>query len=99
MLEFHPDVFLALLRQAQEPLPLYEEPAHSDYLQTEVFNRLSEGETIDLSRLDLDAFELRHVTPDWYERHFDYSVNAWQRGLNKAFKLAPPAAKDKRAFF
>ena len=99
MLEFNPDVFLTLLRQAQEPLPLYEESAHSDYLQKEVFDRLSAGEVINLSAIDLNAFELGHVTPEWYERHFDFSVRAWQKGLNRAFKLVPPAAKDKRAFF
>ena len=99
MVKFHMDTFAELLRTAPEPMKLYDSPAHSDYLQREIFDKLGRNETVDLSQIDLTAFDFCHVTPAWYDSHFHEMSCAWQRGLNKIFKLQPAVARDKRAFF
>ena len=40
MLEFHPEIFTELLHVVPEKIPYCEKPQHSEYLQTEVFDRL-----------------------------------------------------------
>ena len=55
MLEFDSKVFNELLQTVPMAIPYCEKPQHSDYLQTEVFDRLGRGESIDLSKLDLNA--------------------------------------------
>ena len=99
MLEFDSKVFNNLLQTVPAAIPYCEKPQHSDYLQTEVFDRLSRGESIDLSKLDLDAFDLFHASPEWSDRHYESMARGWQKGFNKMLKLIPASAREKRAFF
>ena len=99
MLRFDFDAFDALLRSVPAPVPLYDRPEHSEYLQREVFDKLSGGETVDLSLLDLDAFDFRHVAPESDPEHYQREMNSWQKGANRIFKLLPPMPRESRSFF
>ena len=99
MLHFDFDAFDALLRSVPAPVPLYDRPEHSEYLQREVFDRLQDGEDVDLSLLDLNAFDLCHVTPEYAPSHFQRILISWEECLNKSFKLLPAVSRSERSFF
>lgn len=99
MLEFHPEIFTELLHVVPEKIPYCETPQHSEYLQTEVFDRLRRGETIDLTKLDLNAFDLCNTAMAWSEDHYRSMERSWQKGFNKMLKLIQASPREKRAFF
>lgn len=99
MLHFDFDAFAALLRSVPEPVPLYDNPEHSEYLQREVFDKLQDGEEVDLSLLDLGAFDLGHVTPEAAPSHFQQMLISWEEYLNKSLKLLPAVSRVERSFF
>jgi hypothetical protein len=99
MLEFHPEIFTEFLHSVPEKIPYCETPQHSEYLQTEVFDRLRRGETIDLTKLDLNAFDLCHTAMAWSEDHYRGMEQGWQKGFNKMLKLIQASPREKRAFF
>ena len=71
-----------------------------DYdLQKEVFDKLGKGETIDLTKLDLNAFELCHTAMMWSGDHYRSMEQGWQKGFNKMLKLIQASAREKRTFF
>ncbi len=99
MLEFSTESFTELLHAIPEAIPYCEEPQHSEYLQKEVFDKLGKGETVDLTRLDLNAFELRHTAMMWSGDHYRSMEQGWQKGFNKMLKLIKASSREKRAFF
>lgn len=99
MLEFSPETFTELLHAIPEAIPYCEEPQHSEYLQKEVFDKLGKGETVDLTRFDLNAFELCHTALSWSGDHYAGMERSWQKGFNKMLKLIQASAREKRAFF
>lgn len=99
MLEFDFKVFNELLQTVPAAIPYCEKPQHSDYLQTEVFDRLGRGESIDLSKLDLNAFELCHTSLAWSGDHYESMARGWGKGFNKMLKVIHAAPREKHAFF
>ena len=76
------------------------EPAeHSAYLQREVFDRLKNHELIDLTKLDWDAFDLSHVTPEDYEHRYKINQSNWLQGFNRMLQGRAPAALEKQVVF
>lgn len=99
MLKFHPETFTEMLRTVPEAIPFCEKPQHSEYLQREVFDKLGEGKTIDLTKLDLNAFGMCHTAMSWSEDHYAGMETGWQKGFNKILKLIHASPREKRSFF
>lgn len=92
-------VFFQLLREAPERRFLSETPEYSEYLQREVFDRLSRGEEVDLSKLDWDAFSLYHVTPEWYPGLFERAEERLIKGMCRLLHKIAPAIQTEQKFF
>ena len=65
----------------------------------EVFDRLKNHELIDLTKLDWDAFDLSHVTPEDYEHRYKINQSNWLQGFNRMLQGIEPAALEKQVFF
>ena len=98
-MEFDKQRFFQALLEAPAEQPLLETPERSEYLQTQVFDRLEAGETFSLMALDWNAFELRHVTPVNYARLYDRAHQGWLLGINAFLRKAPAASLSEKSFF
>jgi len=98
-MEFDKLRFLQTLQDVPAEQPLLETPEHSEYLQTHVFDKLSAGGTFDLTELDWNAFELRHVTPVNYDRPYDRAHMGWLQGINAFLRKTPAASLNGKSFF
>ena len=99
MMRFDPEQFFRLLQQLPPSQPMSEPAEHSAYLQREVFDRLKNHELIDLTKLDWDAFDLSHVTPEDYEHRYKINQSNWLQGFNRMLQGIEPAALEKQVFF
>lgn len=98
MLEFNKNHFAELLLAAPKNEPLFEAPQHSPYVQTLLDTFEREGK-IDLTKIDLDAFELKHVTPLGYEGIYINVADGWSKGFIRFCRKTPPLQLQQRAFF
>ena len=98
MAEFDKLYFLQLLRDALARRPL-ETPRYSEYLQTQVFDKLKKDGVLDLKSLNLNAVELRDLIPEHYPSMYDKTVGGWAQGLNHFFKKVPATYLKQRTFF
>lgn len=98
-MEFDKQRFLQTLLEAQEERPLLEPPEHSEYLQTYVFDKLKADETFDLTELDWNAFDLRHVTPEGYLQRYEQLHRDWLYGINHFLRETPAIRVDEKRFF
>lgn len=98
-MEFDKQRFVRALLDAPEEAPLFEPPEHSDYLQREVFDKLAAGEKVDLTSLDWDAFDLRHVTPEGYAKQYEKPHKGWLQGINHFLRKVPAANSNEKGFF
>jgi len=57
------------------------------------------AELIDLTKLDWDAFDLSHVTPEDYEHRYKINQSNWLQGFNRMLQGIEPAALEKQVFF
>lgn len=96
MMRFDPEQFFRLLQQLPPSQPMSEPAEHSAYLQREVFDRLKNHELIDLTKLDWDAFDLSHVTPEDYEHRYKINQSNWLQGFNRMLQGIEPAALESR---
>lgn len=99
MFEFSRDAFfrqLQLLPAKQETIETFE---HSEYLQTQVFDKFKAGESFSLKDLDFDAFEMRHVTDQNLPAVYKEINCNWAKGFNRMVKRILPAAHTDRKFF
>lgn len=92
-------VFQRLLREAQPKHFRIETGVYSEHLQKEVFDKLKQGETVDLKALDWDAIQFCHVTPEWYEQRYREAERAWAKGLCSLLWDAPNNTCGQRVFF
>lgn len=99
MAEFDKLRFLQVLREAPERKPLLEKPEYSEYLKTQLFDKLEKDGKVDLRTLDLSAVSLRDLAPEGYHAKYEQTVGGWCQGLNHFFKKAPAACLTHRAFF
>lgn len=98
-MEFDKRRFIQALQDVPAEQPLLETPEHSEYLQTHIFDKLSAGETFNLTKLNWNAFELRHVTPKGYDDRYGYVHYGWLCGINAIFRKTPAANLSEKKFF
>lgn len=98
-MEFEKQRFIQTLQAVPAEQPLLETSEHSEYLQTHVFDKLSAGETFDLTELDWNAFALRHVTPVNYDRSYERVHLGWLHGINAFLRKTPAACLNEKGFF
>lgn len=98
-MEFDKQKFLQNLLDAPAEEPLLEPSEHSEYLQKQVFAKLAADEAVDLTSLDWDAFELRHVTPEGYARQHERIHGGWLQGINYYLQTAPAVPLTEKGFF
>lgn len=99
MIQFNLEQFFRALRSAPEPARIIARAEYSEYLQKEVFDKLKQGETVDLKALDWDAIQLCHVTPEWYEQRYRAAERDWAKGLCSLLWDAPNNTCGQRVFF
>jgi len=99
MTEFDKTRFIQLLQEAPARRPLLEEPKHSAYLQKQVFDKLRDGDMVDLRALDLDAVSLGDLIPEGYPKMYEKVIGGWARRLNQFIKETPSAYLSNRTFF
>ena len=56
-------------------------------------------ETIDLSIIDWDAFQIENVTPENYERVYHRVFDGWIQGFIHYCRKAPVFQRHERSFF
>jgi len=98
MLEFDKKRFAQLLLEAPEKELLLVEAAPNPYVQSLMDAFDSEGK-LDLTTVDLDAFELKHVTPTGYESLYEHTTDGWIKGFISFCRKTPPLRLQQRSFF
>lgn len=98
MLEFSKRDFARFLHSADQKTTLFEKPEHSPYIQ-KVMDEYADKGFIDLTTLNLDAFELRHVTPTEYERAYNSVSCGWIEGFIGFCRKTPAIRLRQRTFF
>lgn len=98
-MEFDKLRFLQTLQDVPVEQPLLETPEHSEYLQTHVFDKLSASQPLDLTELDWNAFELRHVMPADYVHQYNWTHQGWLRGINALLHKTPAENLKEKGFF
>ena len=98
-MEFDKRRFLQALLDAPEEKPFLEPPEHSEYLQKQVFDKLTAGEEFRWLDLDWDAFDLRHVTPARYAQMYERTHCGWLQGVNHLLHDVPAASLNEKCFF
>ncbi len=98
-MEFDKQRFFQSLLDMPAEQPLLETPEHSDYLQKQVFDKLAADQPIDLTDLDWDAFELRHVIPNGLDTQHGRIHYGWLCGVNAILHNIPAANLSEKRFF
>lgn len=98
-MEFDKSRFLQTLLDLPEEKPLLDPPEHSGYLQTHVFDKLKADETFDLTALDWDAFDLRHVSLEGCGRQYEWVHEGWLCGINSFLRKTPAESLREKRFF
>lgn len=98
MLEFDKKRFAQLLLEVPEKELLLVEAAPSPYVQSLMDTFDNEGR-FDLTTVDLDAFELKHVTPVGYESLYEHTTDGWVKGFINFCRKTPPLRLQHRSFF
>ena len=99
MTEFDKLRFLQNLRDVPERSSPLREPQYSEYLKTQVFDKLRTEGNVDLRTLDLSAVSLHDLTPPGYPAMYEKVVAGWAMGANHFLKKIPPAYLSERTFF
>lgn len=98
-MEFNAERFAELLREVSPRRITAEKGVHSDYLQTEVFDRLAREEPVDFARLDWSAFEMCHLLPEPYGDELLFIEKGWAEGMNHRLQNISPAQPKDQKFF
>ncbi len=98
MLEFDKDRFTALLRSAPEKETAIAESEYSPYVQ-ELIDIYKEDGSLDLSMIDWDAFELKHVTPSDHQAIHSHITDGWTKGFISFCRKVPSLRLQQRTFF
>lgn len=99
MAEFDMRQFISLLRIVPEEKPLVEMPAHSDYLQKNVFDVLKEDGSVDLKKLDWSAFDRKDLLSIGHANWLNTTPDGWLHGINSFVHKTPGMAAGRRKFF
>lgn len=98
MLEFNKQRFTTLLLAAPKKEQLLESAEPSTYVQ-ELLDTFEREGKLDLTKIDLNAFELRHVTPLGYESIYNNVSDGWIKGFIRFCRKTPSLRLQQRSFF
>lgn len=98
MLEFDKNRFAALLRSAPEKETAIAESEYSPYVQ-ELIDIYKKTGQLDLSIIDWDTFELKHVTPPEYQAIHNHITDGWTKGFIHFCRKVPSLRLQQRTFF
>lgn len=98
MLEFDRNRFAELLMAVPEKNALLAETTESPYIRS-LLEQFENDGAVDLTMIDLDAFELEHVTPVGYEKAYNHVTGRWLKGFVQFCRNVPPLALQQRSFF
>ena len=77
---------------------LFPKSERSPYIQ-KLLEAFDKEETIDLSIIDWDAFQIENVTPENYERVYHRVFDGWIQGFIHYCRKAPVFQRQERSFF
>ena len=98
-IRFIPEMFRQRAIVAPEIYSPFEEREFSLYLKANVFDKLSKTGTFNLGKLDLAAFEMKHVLPVNMQSAVKSVYTSWAEGFNAKVRKAPAASDRTRTFF
>ena len=99
MIEFNVAAFAKRLAGLPERSVSVERQTYSSYLRENVFDLFRQGETVDLTKLDFDAFSFSDVTPDFFHTIAAQNDGGWAQSFNRFVKRVPAVSQDEAAFF
>ena len=99
MTAFDRNVFVKMLLSVpqKDDAALFPKSERSPYIQ-KLLEAFDKEETIDLSIIDWDAFQIENVTPENYERVYHRVFDGWIQGFIHYCRKAP-VFQSARAFF
>lgn len=97
--QFEKESFYLALNQARPKDPPPQDPEYSEYLQTHVFDPLKKGEMVNLTKLDISAFELRHVSIPDQHYVYDRTLHGWLEKVGWYLKEERSRPLPQRQFF
>lgn len=100
MTSFDRNVFVKMLLSVpqKDDAALFPKSERSPYIQ-KLLETFDKEETIDLSIIDWDAFQIENVTPENYERVYHRVFDGWIQGFNHYCRKAPVFQRQERSFF
>ena len=100
MTAFDQDAFVKMLLSVsqKDDAALFPKSEHSPYIQ-KLLEAFDKEETIDLSIIDWDAFQIENVTPENYEWVYHRVFDGWIQGFIHYCRKAPVFQRHERSFF
>lgn len=100
MTAFDQDIFIKMLLSVsqKDDAALFPKSERSPYIQ-KLLEAFDKEETIDLSIIDWDAFQIENVTPENYERVYHRVFDGWIQGFIHYCRKAPVFQRQERSFF
>lgn len=100
MTAFDQDIFIKMLLSVsqKDDAALFPKSEHSPYIQ-KLLEAFDKEETIDLSIIDWDAFQIENVTPENYEWVYHRVFDGWIQGFIHYCRKAPVFRRQERSFF
>lgn len=99
MLSFNVEHFLQMLQTAPETRPFLEPAEYSEYLQSQVFDRLKRQGQVDLLKLDWDELPPCRAFMPYYRELYENVDAGWTKGVNHFIHKTPAAPLTDRSFF
>lgn len=100
MTAFDRNVFVKMLLSVpqKDDAALFPKSERSPYIQ-KLLEAFDKEETIDLSIIDWDAFQIENVTPENYEWVYHRVFDGWIQGFIHYCRKAPVFQRQERSFF
>jgi hypothetical protein len=100
MTAFDRNVFVKMLLSVsqKDDAALFPKSERSPYIQ-KLLEAFDKEETIDLSIIDWDAFQIENVTSENYERVYHRVFDGWIQGFIHYCRKAPVFQRQERSFF
>lgn len=100
MTVFNQDAFIKMLLSVpqKDDAALFPKSERSPYIQ-KLLEAFDKEETIDLSIIDWDAFQIENVTPENYECVYHRVFDGWIQGFIHYCRKAPVFQRQERSFF
>lgn len=99
MSEFDGARFRMGLRNAPDRNYLKLKSEKSDYVEEHIMVPIMAGNEVDLRKIDFNAFELCHVTPEYMTKIYETSASRWGQAMNRMLQSVPAQPMIRKAFF